>query len=79
MSGRRNAPPAGLFFERRAEPRALRGDEFAGRVGAFEGAMYSTKGLYRPAIDCIMFSRNDVGFCAVCTRTIERVIGLYTR
>ena len=46
-------------------------------VGAFEGAMYEAKGYYRPQADCIMFTRDDVGFCAVCRRAIERVIDLY--
>jgi len=46
-------------------------------VGAFEGAMYEAKGYYRPQSDCIMFTRDEVGFCSVCRRAIERVIDLY--
>jgi hypothetical protein len=46
----------------------------AGTVGAFEGASYEAKGLYRPAADCIMFTRDEVGFCPVCRRAIERII-----
>lgn len=57
----------------------LGGETYAGRVGAFEGAMYSATGLYRPSADCLMFSRDDVGFCAVCRRAIERIIDLYCR
>jgi hypothetical protein len=49
----------------------------AGKVGAFEGAMYEARGYYRPQTDCMMFSRDPVGFCAVCRRAIERVIQLY--
>lgn len=49
----------------------------AGKVGAFEGANYETTGYYRPQIDCIMFSRDPVGFCKVCRRAIERAIALY--
>jgi len=30
-------------------------------------------------VDCIMFTRDRVGFCPVCRRTIERVIDLYAR
>jgi IgA peptidase M64/peptidase M64-like protein len=52
-------------------------EKHAGRVGAFEGAMYEAKGYYRPEIDCIMFSRSD-HFCAVCRRAIERIISLYS-
>ncbi len=55
----------------------LAGAPYAGQVGAFEGAMYQARGLYRPRMDCIMFSRNPVGFCAACRRAIERVIDLY--
>ena len=51
----------------------------AGKVGAFEGASYEPAGLYRPEIDCIMFTRNPVGFCRVCQRAITRVIDLYSR
>ncbi len=51
----------------------------AGKVGAFEGAMYEARGYYRPQQDCIMFTRDEVGFCAVCRRAIERVIRLYAR
>ena len=40
--------------------------------------MYQAQGLYRPAADCIMFTRDEVGFCPVCSRAIERVIDLYT-
>jgi hypothetical protein len=49
----------------------------AGPVGAFEGAMYEARGYYRPQADCIMFTRDEVGFCAPCRRALERVIALY--
>jgi IgA Peptidase M64/Peptidase M64 N-terminus len=52
---------------------------FSGKVGAFEGALYEATGYYRPQPDCIMFTRDEVGFCAVCRRAIERVIALYAR
>lgn len=69
-----------LFREQKAlEAKLFAGEKYAGKVGAFEGAMYEAKGYYRPQLDCIMFSRNDVPFCAVCRRAIERVIDLYTR
>jgi hypothetical protein len=50
-----------------------------GVVGAFEGANYEAKGYYRPQSDCIMFTRDDVPFCAVCRRAIEMVLDLYSR
>ncbi len=68
-----------LFREEREKTtRLLRAGPWAQRVGAFEGAMYEARGYYRPAQDCIMFTRDEVGFCAVCRRAIERVIRLYT-
>ncbi|HEY3172308.1 MAG TPA: IgA Peptidase M64 [Thermoanaerobaculia bacterium] len=68
-----------LFREQKQKEMRLLGAEPSfGKVGAFEGAMYEAKGYYRPQIDCIMFSRNDVPFCAVCRRAIERVIDLYS-
>ena len=68
-----------LFREQKTkETKMLAAEPYAGRVGAFEGAMYEAKSYYRPQADCIMFSRNDVGFCAVCRRAIERVIALYS-
>jgi hypothetical protein len=50
-----------------------------GAVGAFEGASYEPRGLYRPQADCIMFTRNEVPFCAPCSRALERIIDLYSR
>ena len=50
-----------------------------GKIGAFEGESYEAKGLYRPEADCIIFTRDPVGFCRVCRRAIERVIDLYAR
>jgi hypothetical protein len=65
--------------ERAAETRLLASSLYAGKVGAFEGAGYETKGLFRSRTDCIMFSRDNVGFCPVCRRAIERVIDEYSR
>ncbi|MBN1442276.1 MAG: peptidase M64 [Planctomycetes bacterium] len=53
--------------------------KYAGRVGAYEGAGYQARGLYRPELDCIMFSSGRGEFCAVCRHAIERVIDLYIR
>ena len=55
----------------------LASEKHFGKVGAFEGAIYEAKGLYRPEVDCIMFTRNPTSFCKVCARAIERVIRLY--
>jgi hypothetical protein len=53
-------------------------EKYQGRVGAFEGAGYQARGMYRPELDCIMFSPNQKDFCRVCRHAIERVIRLYT-
>ncbi|MCH7618767.1 MAG: peptidase M64 [Candidatus Marinimicrobia bacterium] len=55
----------------------LKSEKYFGKVGAFEGAMYTAKGLYRPEADCIMFTRNPDYFCKVCSAAILRVIDLY--
>ncbi len=59
--------------QRDRERELLRGGDYAGRVGAFEGASYEATGLYRPELDCIMFTRT-ADFCRVCRRAIERVL-----
>lgn len=64
-----------LFHEELAWGRPfLAGQQHGGKVGAFEGAGYRAKGLYRSSTDCIMFTRNPERFCPVCARAIERVI-----
>jgi hypothetical protein len=69
-----------LFTRQRdEEEKRLGAEPFAGKAGAFEGANYEAKGYYRPAADCIMFTRDRVPFCPVCRRGIERVIDLYAR
>jgi IgA peptidase M64/peptidase M64-like protein len=55
----------------------LHAEKYFGKTGAFQGAAYEAKGLYRPEVDCIMFSRNPKSFCAVCARAIERMIRIY--
>jgi IgA Peptidase M64/Peptidase M64 N-terminus len=51
---------------------------YAGKVGAFEGAGYEVRGLYRPEASCIMGSRKVLNFCRVCRRAISRIIDLHT-
>ncbi len=69
-----------LFLrQREEEEKLLAAEKYAGRVGAFEGANYAATGFYRPQVDCVMFTRNRVPFCAVCRAAIERVIDLYAQ
>ena len=49
----------------------------AGHVGAFRGANYDARAYYRPQLDCVMFTRNEVPFCRVCQRALDAVIDLY--
>ncbi|AFH49872.1 MEROPS family M64 IgA peptidase [Ignavibacterium album JCM 16511] len=56
----------------------LKSSKYWGKVGAFEGAGYQATGLYRPMLDCIMFSKGDKPFCKVCEEAIKKVIANYT-
>jgi hypothetical protein len=79
----KNAPESdmnALFAEeQRAETALLSSMTYSGKVGAFEGASYEATGLYRPEADCIMFTRDKVGFCRVCRQAISRIIDMYSR
>jgi predicted outer membrane repeat protein len=55
------------------------GSTNAARVGLFEGAGYSAKGLYRPALDCKMFDKGHKAFCPVCMKAVSEAILRYTR
>jgi hypothetical protein len=48
------------------------------KVGVFEGAGYSAKGLYRPMVNCLMISNPKDEFCKVCQRAIARMIDYYS-
>jgi hypothetical protein len=69
-----------LFLAQQREESELLGKaRHATAVGAFEGANYEATGFYRPQMDCIMFTRDPVPFCAVCRRALDRIIDLYSR
>ncbi len=57
----------------------LMSSKYWNKVGAFEGAGYQPKGIYRPMLDCIMFSKGDKPFCKVCEEAIKEVIVSYTK
>lgn len=48
------------------------------KVGVFEGAGYSLKGIYRPTTECRMKINEAPRFCPVCERALERMIRFYT-
>jgi hypothetical protein len=65
--------------EQGIETKMLSSEPHFNKVGAFEGAGYEATGLYRPEVDCIMFTRNEVPFCDVCTRAIHHMIDMQTK
>lgn len=54
------------------------GAEHRDVVGAFEGALYQAEGYYRPALNCIMFTRT-AHFCPVCREALNETIDEYSR
>ncbi len=52
--------------------------EFKDVVGAFEGAGYSSKGLYRPMLNCLMFTSGELFYCRVCEDAVIQTIKYYT-
>lgn len=56
----------------------LKNPDLLGKIGAFEGAGYVSEGMYRPSLDCRMFSLSLVDFCGVCRAAIERQIDFYS-
>lgn len=49
------------------------------KVGIFEGAGYSPKGVYRGVQDCRMRINETPEFCIVCKRALQKVIDFYTK
>ncbi|MGB6033289.1 MAG: M64 family metallopeptidase, partial [Bacteroidota bacterium] len=72
------------YYEKRAPlykkaMETLRTSRYAGKVGVFAGAGYVSEGLYRPAVNCRMFSLSLTDFDPVCSAAIERMIDFYSR
>lgn len=86
----RGGAPAGEIAEAKAEGEKLSWDHqhevdawFAANpaakvVGAFEGAGYSSQGMFRSQLDCIMFTKGVKPFCAACRRGIVEIIQRYS-
>jgi hypothetical protein len=51
---------------------------FIDKTGVFEGGGYASKGIYRPAYDCLMNSFRGDAFCEVCKLSIEKMILFYS-
>lgn len=56
-----------------------KGNNKEGKVGLYEGAGYSLKGVYRPCADCRMRTNKTPNFCPVCQRALSRLIDFYTK
>jgi len=54
-------------------------NKYKDATGAFEGGNYMQFGIYRSALDCIMFTRNKQEFCPACNKAISEVIDMYAR
>lgn len=57
----------------------LRAEKYWGKVGAFEGAGYVQSGIYRPFLNCPMFSKTLTPFDPVCQAAIVRMIDFYSK
>ncbi|HAB51093.1 MAG TPA: peptidase M64 [Ignavibacteriales bacterium] len=52
--------------------------DYKNKAGAFEGAGYVPKGIYRPMLECTMRSSIANEFCVVCKKAIQDMIDFYT-
>lgn len=52
--------------------------EKTSKIGVFEGAGYSTKGVYRAVQDCRMRINETPEFCPICQQALTNVINFYT-
>ncbi len=69
------AEAAKLAIDHAARVHALfKQSPYFGKVGAFEGAGYVSHGMYRPMLDCIMFSRGNKPYCRVCQHAIRQML-----
>jgi hypothetical protein len=68
-----------LSDNNRGKTRAfIKSNKMKGKVGAFEGAGYSSKGLFRPMVDCVMFSSGMKPYCKVCEAAVLKMVIHYT-
>jgi hypothetical protein len=58
-------------------PTPVDDERFASKVGAFEGAGYAARGLFRPQMTCKMFSKGNRRFCRVCEQVLAETIDWY--
>jgi len=65
------------LYNAKKKEKYLKQSKFLGKVGAFEGAGYCSRGMYRPMLDCIMFTKGAKPYCKVCEAAIEQMIRYY--
>ena len=53
-------------------------NEFSNVLGVFEGGGYAAKGIYRPAVDCLMHTFKGNTFCQACSNAIKQMIDFYS-
>lgn len=46
-------------------------------IGAFEGAGYAAKGIYRPYQNCLMRTLANQVYCSVCESAVKKVLNFY--
>ncbi|MBQ7422638.1 MAG: peptidase M64 [Prevotella sp.] len=49
------------------------------KIGVYEGAGYSMKGVYRGVQDCRMRTNDNPEFCPVCRESLTKLIDFYTK
>lgn len=59
-------------------PLQTRPEDIYTKVGVYEGAGYTQKGIYRPTTECRMKINEAPRFCPVCERALEKMIHFYT-
>lgn len=55
----------------------LQSSKYRGKVGVYEGAGYCSEDMYRPMLDCIMFSKGAKPYCRVCEDVVRKKILFY--
>ena len=60
-------------------PLSKKEKEAVSKVGVFESAGYSLKGVYRGVQDCRMRINETPEFCAVCKKALQDLIDFYTK
>jgi hypothetical protein len=54
-------------------------EKYSKATGVFEGGGYSSKGIFRPEIDCRMKSNGPKGYCTVCRNAVKEMIEFYIK